>query len=149
MQVRLFRPSCLLALVAFFAIATLASIATPAQAQRITEAALIAVQDALPADTPPSPARLFPLPLGEDLIQLPYGVFLLGSEDSRRGSVRRHVTIGALAGAVVGITGLYLTNWSNCTMTGSMCGLVGIPLYGGAGAVVGGAVGYILGRSPK
>ncbi|HYR09990.1 MAG TPA: hypothetical protein VEQ60_19605 [Longimicrobium sp.] len=67
----------------------------------------------------------------------------LHAADSRRMSVGGYTAAGAVVGALLGTAALYLTY--DCTETGSMCGL-GIPLFAGGGAVVGGVVGYVAGR---
>lgn len=79
-------------------------------------------------------------------LSLPGAAGLLGRQGSRRSSAAGYTLGGAVAGALVGVGALYLTNWDNCTETGSMCGL-GIPLYAGAGALGGGLVGYLVGRT--
>lgn len=66
---------------------------------------------------------------------------------SRRGrSVAAYTIGGAAIGAAVGIAILLAPG--NCRTVGSMCGL-GIPLYGGAGAVAGGLIGYFLAASSR
>jgi hypothetical protein len=67
----------------------------------------------------------------------------LHAADAHRLSIGGYTAVGAVIGALLGTAALYVTE--DCTETGSMCGL-GIPLYGGAGAIVGGLVGYVTGR---
>ena len=64
-------------------------------------------------------------------------------QDGGKRSTLRPVLIGALIGAVAGTAVLYATY--DCGSTGSMCGL-GIPLFGGAGALIGGGAGYVWSR---
>lgn len=49
---------------------------------------------------------------------------------------------GAVAGALIGSILLFAP--ANCRDTGSMCGL-GLPLYAGGGAIIGGLIGYLIG----
>jgi hypothetical protein len=49
--------------------------------------------------------------------------------------------VGAILGAAGGTIILFAPK--NCRDTGSMCGL-GLPLYAGGGALVGGVLGYIV-----
>ena len=65
------------------------------------------------------------------------------SQAQEKRSTIKPVAIGALVGAVVGT--VVLVSAYDCRSTGSMCGL-GIPLYTGGGALIGGAVGYIWSR---
>lgn len=63
---------------------------------------------------------------------------------ARERSPRRTAAIGALAGAAAGTVVFLATMGDGCGETGSMCGL-GIPVFVGGGAVVGGVVGWIVG----
>lgn len=92
---------------------------------------------------------VLPLPNGsghDERLPLPVTAGLLGRQGSERSSSAGYTIGGAFAGALLGVGVLYLTNWDNCTETGSMCGL-SIPLYAGAGALGGGLLGYLVGRT--
>jgi hypothetical protein len=71
-----------------------------------------------------------------------------GWERTRRAPGRRGraVMIGALAGAVGGTVLLFSDG--SCRTPESMCGL-SIPLHAGGGALLGGAVGYVVARSRR
>lgn len=68
---------------------------------------------------------------------------VLTSEHSRRWSATRYTLTGALAGAVLGSILFFVLADEECRTPESMCGL-GLPLYAGAGALAGGATGFIL-----
>ena len=70
-------------------------------------------------------------------------VLLAGSAQSRRWTVAGYTLTGALAGAAAGMAVLFASE--DCRTPESMCGL-GIPLYTGSGAAVGGLIGYVVGR---
>jgi hypothetical protein len=138
------------AAVRLLAVLLVAASAAPAHAQSSAQSA--------PADatvpvlayrwTSPVPATA---PLAESTVAsvdsvptlLPVRVATLHAADARRLSVGGYTAAGAVLGALLGTAALYLTE--DCTATGSMCGL-GIPVYGGAGALIGGLVGYVTGR---
>ena len=63
-----------------------------------------------------------------------------------RRPVVRYTVGGAVLGAALGVAILFMP--SDCRTPEDMCGL-GIPLYGGAGAVAGGLVGYLIGSSKR
>jgi hypothetical protein len=124
--------------------------AVPAHAQRFTDPAPAVATVPVLAYQWPSPvqaaARHADSPVASvDSVAtlLPVRVETLRAADSRRLSVGGYTAAGAVLGALLGTAALYMTE--DCTETGSMCGL-GIPLFGGGGALVGGLVGYVTGR---
>lgn len=134
------------------AVALTAAAAAPAHAQAPADAAGDAVAVPVLAYQWPAPVRHAPQPT-DDLAPaadaaptlLAVSVEAIGAEDARRMSVGGYTAAGAVLGALLGTAALYLTE-DGCTETGSMCGLA-IPLYAGGGAVAGGLVGYLIGRS--
>lgn len=67
----------------------------------------------------------------------------LPSERAARWGTARSTLVGALAGAVLGSVVFLAQADEECGSPGSMCGLA-LPLYAGAGALAGGAIGLIF-----
>jgi hypothetical protein len=98
----------------------------------------------------PAPVREAPQPLddpaapgGTVLTMVPASAAALRSSGSRRPSTGTYTAIGAVLGALAGTAALYMSY--DCFETGAMCG-IGIPVFTGGGAVVGGLVGFAIGK---
>jgi hypothetical protein len=132
------------------ALLLVAASAAPAHAQssaepRPAEAAVPVLAYQWPSPVPTAAPSANPSVSVDDpvLTRLPSRVEPLHAVDSRRMSVGGYTAVGAVVGALLGTAALYLGY--DCTETGSMCGL-GIPLFAGGGALVGGLVGFVTGK---
>ena len=73
---------------------------------------------------------------------LPVFTRLSDSASTARRSATGFTIGGAVAGALIGSTLLFAP--ANCRTAESMCGL-GLPVYAGGGAIIGGLIGYRIG----
>lgn len=135
------------------AVLLVAAAALPARAQAPAEPGAGTAATPVLAYRWPPPVREAPRPLehpsapGESVLTMvPASAAALRPGGSRRPSTGTYTAIGAVVGALAGTAALYLSY--DCFEVGAMCG-VGIPLVAGGGALVGGLVGFAIGKFGK
>lgn len=141
------------ALVWSLAVLLAATTALPARAQTPAEpapdpAATPVLAYRWPASVPEAPQPLDrPAAPGESVLTMvPATAAVLRPDGLRRPSTGTYTAIGAVLGALAGTAALYMSH--DCFEVGAMCG-IGIPVFAGGGAVVGGLVGFAIGKLGK